>query len=66
MPQRKCIFRCKEKLTLFSFPNEGSIRKKGTELLFPGQQREKSTIVATVIEIVAVAFIVIWKIYVLE
>lgn len=32
---------------LFSFPKEAGIRKKWTELLFPCQQREESTRVAT-------------------
>ncbi len=39
MSLKKCVFGCKEKITLFSFPKNPALREQWMQFIFLGQQR---------------------------
>lgn len=40
MTQRKCVFECEGKKSLFRFPKNSELRQKWMQFVFPGQQRK--------------------------
>ncbi len=44
MSLKKCVFGCKGKITLFSFPKKTALRKQWMHFVFPGQQRSFSSV----------------------
>ncbi|XP_048051053.1 zinc finger protein 883-like isoform X1 [Megalobrama amblycephala] len=39
MSPKRCVFGCKGKITLFSFPKDPALREQWMQFVFPGQQR---------------------------
>ncbi len=44
MSLKKCVFGCEGKIILFSFPKNPALRKQWMQFVFPGQQRNFSSV----------------------